>query len=155
MQSFIQPHAVTVYVIHANKYLIIRRCCEVLNGTWQMVTGRIEEGEKAWEAAIREVKEETGLVPESLYSADIVETFYIKASDKIAFVPVFVAYVDSQKVKLCPAEHDAFEWVEYQEAKERFVWFEQKRIITHIHENFILKEPFAMHLIQEAPCSLK
>ena len=48
-----------------------------------MVSGGIHPEEKAWEAAIREVKEETGLTPERLYSADAVETFYMKSLESV------------------------------------------------------------------------
>lgn len=149
MHSFIEPHAISAYVIHQNKYLLLHRCGKYLNGTWQMVSGGIHDGEKAWDAALREIYEETGIVPDRFYSADAVETFYMKSHDKVTFVPVFIAILDKEKeVKLSPAEHDAFEWLNFELAKERLVWSEQKRIITHVHENFILKEPLSFHLIE-------
>ena len=47
------------------EFLLLRRAAdeEVYPGVWQPVTGRMHEGEKAWEAALREIKEETGLSP--------------------------------------------------------------------------------------------
>ena len=90
----------------------------------------------AEEAARRDIAEETGLVIETLFSADAVETFYMQAKDKIAFVPVFVAVVSGESVRLSPTEHDAYEWLSYEEAKRRLVFAEQKRILTHIHERF-------------------
>ncbi len=149
MHGFIKPFAVSTYVIHKQNYLMIRRCCDYLKGTWQMVTGGIHQGEKAWEAALREIKEETGLVPDRFYNADIVETFYMVSRDHVTFVPVFAAFVDDPiEVKLCPAEHDAHEWVTYEKFKENLVWSEQRRALTHIHENFVLKEPLSLHLIE-------
>ncbi|HBD83024.1 MAG TPA: NUDIX hydrolase, partial [Dehalococcoidia bacterium] len=44
--------------------------------TWQEISGLIEPRETAWEAALREIKEETGLTPYRFYSADFVERFY-------------------------------------------------------------------------------
>jgi dATP pyrophosphohydrolase len=41
-----------------------------------MVSGGIEEGETAVEAALREIQEETGICPGTLYSADAVKNFY-------------------------------------------------------------------------------
>ena len=149
MTSFIDPYAVSAYVIHQEMYLLIRRCGKYLNGTWQMVSGGVHAGEKAWEAALREIKEETGLVPEKLYSADAVETFYMPSIDKILFVPVFAAFVNGPgEIHLSPTEHDAWEWLTFDQAKKRLVWSEQKRVLTHIQENFVLNEPCHLNLIE-------
>lgn len=145
MTCFIQPCFVSVFVVCQTSsgplYLIMKRCGKYLTGTWQMVTGKIEEGETAARAAFREVQEETGLTPLHLYSADAVETFYMQSENKIAFVPVFVAFVDSMEVRLSPTEHDAFEWVALEQAKEQFSWAEQKRIISLIHHSCVLQKP--------------
>ena len=48
------------------EFLLLKRVASVrLGGTWQAVHGRIEAGETAWQAALRELKEETGLTPTS------------------------------------------------------------------------------------------
>lgn len=47
-----------------------------MKGAWCQVTGGIETGEKAWQAALRDVREETGIILGSLWSGDIVEQFY-------------------------------------------------------------------------------
>lgn len=130
-------------------YLLIRRCSPYLFGTWQMVSGKVEEGETAWQAALREIWEETGLRPDHFYSADAVETFYMKDCDQVMHCPVFVAMVTNPgPVKLCPREHDAFAWVDLDEALQRLVWSEQKRVLSHIHREFVLKEPNPLLLIQ-------
>ena len=145
MTSFITPHCISAYVVRqapeGPRYLLIRRCGKYLPGTWQMVTGGIEEGETASQAALREIQEETGLVPQSLYSADVVETFYMKSLDKITFVPVFVAFVEQMEVSLSPKEHDAYEWLSLEEAKDRLVWAEQRRVICQVHETCVIKKP--------------
>lgn len=150
--SFIQPRCISVFIVHSkgndHNYLLIRRCGEYLTNTWQMVTGGIDEGETAWQAALREIFEETGLIPNKLYSADAVETFYLKSIDKMTCVPVFLATIDTlQSIKLSPTEHDAYEWLSFEKAHERLVWSEQKRILKHIHENFVLNPPHPLHLI--------
>ncbi len=57
-------------------FLLLRRTSRHLHGTWQQISGMVEPGEKAWEAALREIEEETGLVPRAFYSADFIERFY-------------------------------------------------------------------------------
>lgn len=106
-----------------------------------MVTGGTIEGETAVQTALREIREETGLVPVKFYSADAVETFYLHSQNKIIFVPVFVAFVEEMNVQLCADEHDAYEWLPFEEAKTRLVWAEQRRIIAHVHELFAIRNP--------------
>jgi dihydroneopterin triphosphate diphosphatase len=154
MSSSLQPPCITAYVIHLSgngpRYLLIRRSCGgYLNGTWQMVTGGIMEGETAIQTAFREIEEETGCTPTKLYSADAVETFYLHAQNKIVLVPVFVAFTDSMNVTLCPEEHNAYEWLPFEEAQQRLVWAEQKRIIAHIHVSFCQTEPNRMLLLEK------
>ena len=146
MISSITPPCITTYVIcHTSdgpRYLLIRRCCGgYLNGTWQMVTGGTIEGEVAVQTALREIQEETGLTPVKLYSADAVETFFLHSQNKVIFVPVFVAFVEETNVQLCVDEHDAYEWLPFEEARNKLVWAEQRRIISHIHETCVMRSP--------------
>ncbi len=141
---FIKPHCISAYVVdrEQRKYLLLRRCDPYLFGTWQMVSGKIEEGETSVEAALREIQEETGICPCVLYSADAIETFYLSSKDAISFIPVFVALVGKvDSVRLSPKEHDAYEWLSLEEAMKQLVWAEQRRILAHIHEQFVLREP--------------
>ena len=147
MTSFIDPHAVSAFVVCNKKYLLIHRCSSYLPGTWQMVSGGIHKGETAWDAAIREIKEETGLTPDKLYSADAVETFYMLSRNQVTIVPVFVAFVSHLEVTLAPQEHDAYEWLPFEEAQKRLVFSEQRRVIAHVHENFVLKDPLPLFFI--------
>ncbi|HSW73241.1 MAG TPA: NUDIX domain-containing protein, partial [Chlamydiales bacterium] len=136
----LSPFCISAYLIHQQKYLLIRRCSSYLNGTWQMISGGVEENETAIIAALREMKEETGIIPDRFYSADTVETFYFAKQDKILVVPVFVGFIDSMKeVVLSPTEHDAYEWLSFEEAHERLNFAEQKRVLSHIHHQFVLK----------------
>lgn len=145
MTSFITPYCISAYVIchtpEGPRYLLIRRCGKYLPGTWQMISGGIENGETATQAALREIQEETGLIPYALYSADAVETFYMQSHDKITFVPVFVAFVENMKVALSPKEHDAYEWLSFEEAKDKLVWAEQRRVMCHIHDTCVMRNP--------------
>ncbi len=57
-----------------HEVLLLERT-QTLVGEWCQVSGSIEEGETAWQAALRELNEETGLKPGALYSADTCEQF--------------------------------------------------------------------------------
>ncbi|MEI8125515.1 MAG: NUDIX domain-containing protein [Parachlamydiaceae bacterium] len=142
----IKPFHTVAYVMKIeegkSQYLLLRRCGKYLYGNWQMVSGGIEEGETAWKAALREIQEETNLIPEQFYSADAVESFYEVLRDAIVVAPVFVAIIESQQeIKLSAHEHDAFKWMDYDETLSFLEFDNQKRIIKHIEENFATKLP--------------
>ncbi len=75
----IRCHAVSLVAVRVlegtNEVLLLRRT-RSLRGEWCQIAGAIETGETAWQAAIRELAEETGLAPQALFSADICEQFY-------------------------------------------------------------------------------
>ena len=99
---------------------------------WQGVAGKIEVGETATEAAIRELKEETGFEPVRMFVADHVSKFYETHEDRINLVPVFGIEVDREDVKISE-EHCDFKWVDFETAKDTLVWKGQKEGITAVN----------------------
>ena len=119
------------------KYLILKRAkTKMYEHLWQGVAGKIEKGEQAWETAIRELKEETNLVPKMLFVADHISKFYEKHGDRINFVPVFGVEVDSEIISLS-GEHSDYKWVDYDTACSYLVWSGQKKGISTVNEMII------------------
>ena len=59
------------------EFLLLRRSADAAYaGQWRMVGGKIEPGEAAWQAALRELREETGLAPAALWSVPSANVFY-------------------------------------------------------------------------------
>jgi dATP pyrophosphohydrolase len=142
----IKSFVVVVYVCrienNRSKYLIILRDTPYLKNTWQMVSGKIEKGEKGWEAALRELKEETNLVPDLFYSADRLEQFYEVSINCIQINPIFLAIIKSnQEIKLSN-EHKDFKWVTKEEAHKYLKFDHQVETIKYLEENFVSKKPF-------------
>lgn len=123
------------------RYLLLRRSEEILQGTWQAVTGMIDPGETATQAALRELHEETGLVPSQFFYADFLETFYIPERNQFFTSPLFVAWVENETVTLSPEEHDAYEWVSLEEALKRLIWAKQRDAFLHVQEHFVMRKP--------------
>ena len=70
------------------KFLLMKRSKEEkYPGVWQMVTGHIEKGETAKNAAIRETLEETGLHATNLWSIPHLNSFYNPETDTIEMPP--------------------------------------------------------------------
>jgi dihydroneopterin triphosphate diphosphatase len=124
------------------RYLILRRRSSYLSGTWQQVSGHIEDGETGWQAALREIAEETGLIPNRLYSANQTEIFYEHRQNCINIVPIFVAFLETHaNVVLSEQEHDAFKWIAAAEAREFLPFDNQVAAINYIEERFVKQHP--------------
>ena len=99
---------------------------------WQGVAGKIEYGETAVDAVLREIFEETGLKPLNLYIADHLTSFYQSYNDKINFVPVFMAEVDSKEVRISE-EHCDYRWVNFENGLRILSWNQQKKALSAIN----------------------
>ena len=118
-------------------FLVLKRANnKMYEHIWQGVAGKIEDGETSWEAAIRELKEETGLAPLKIFVADHVSKFYETNGDRINLVPVFGIEVDSEIV-IISREHCDHKWVDLNGALDLLVWRGQKQAIQVIHDMVI------------------
>jgi len=98
-------------------------------GYWQSVTGSLERGESACDAAVREVGEETGLqVQESLVDCAYSNRFEIIPAWRARYAPdvnwntehVFrVELASTDPICINAEEHVRAEWVPAQQAAER------------------------------------
>lgn len=54
----------SIILVQAGKYLLVQEARSSINGLWNFPGGKVDEGESFAEAAIREAKEELGLIVE-------------------------------------------------------------------------------------------
>ena len=118
-----------------NRVLMLRRAT-TLAGEWCQVAGKIEAGETAWQAAVREIREETHLIPARLYSAETLEQFYEIDNDAIWVAPVFVAFVDAAQEVRLNEEHSEYRWVPFRKAISMVPFPGQKRVLRHVRRVF-------------------
>ena len=119
-------------------FLLLKRAkTKMYEHIWQGVAGKIEEGETSWEAATRELKEETGLTPLKIFVADHISKFYETNGDRINLVPVFGIEVDSKDVTLSD-EHIDYKWIDFEEAFDTLIWNGQKQGLKTVY-NMLLK----------------
>lgn len=131
------------------EFLLLRRT-GTLFGEWCQIAGAIENDETAWEAALREVKEETGLECRDLYSADICEQFYDADRNAISLLPVFVAFVNAGDFVVLNHEHSEFQWVSFDEALAMVTFSGQRAVLRHIQAEFVDRMPTSHLLIAHA-----
>lgn len=81
---------------------------------------------------MRELREETGLVPEKFYNLSRTEAFYQHRANEVALIPVFAAFVPASASVRLSEEHDRAEWLSAAEAVQRFAWPRERRAVDDI-----------------------
>lgn len=121
--DMIQCYVVRPSATGGHDFLQLRRVpTDFMGGTWQSIYGGIIEGETAWQAAVRELREETGLAPLEFYQLDTINSFYLAADDSIWNCPGFCAVVDGQSLPILNEEHDAFRWLARDDFLKQLMW---------------------------------
>lgn len=121
------------------EYLMLKRSPDekIYPNLWQFVSGSLDEGEKATAAGLRELKEETGLVPKRFWVVPHANMFYDPAYDAVNVSPLFAAQVDAGDEPTLSAEHCEFEWLPFADARRRLVWPGQ-RLGLEVIDKYIL-----------------
>jgi 8-oxo-dGTP pyrophosphatase MutT (NUDIX family) len=106
--------------------LLLRRAPgRPLAGLWQCVTGRLEPGERIALAALRELREETGIGAERIeafYDLDFVSQFHWSTLDGVLSEVMFAVVVAPGTEPVLSHEHDDSRWVSCDEAIAMTVW---------------------------------
>ena len=132
---------VDVYVVHPHpagwdawRVLVLQRAA---TGTrcplsWETVHGRIEPGERPENAALRELREETGLAASRLYNVTT-QAFYLHGSATVEIAIVFCAFVPDPLPPALGSEHARAVWLPPADAHARFAWLREREALAHIH----------------------
>ncbi len=119
------------------EFLLLKRSAnEVYPLLWQPVTGRMNGGETAYEAALREVAEETGLIPEEFWVVPNVNSFYNPNKDTVSLIPVFAGRVGPDNEITISEEHEEFGWFTFDEAITLMAWPGQRKSAEIINQYF-------------------
>ena len=135
---------VTVFVVRprepaaTHELLQLRRAAaDYMGGTWQMVRGVAEGPESAPQAAVRELREETGLTPLELYGLSSLDCFYTAKFDTIWHCAVFAALVDRGTEVRLNDEHDAYRWVPMRDVPPLLMWQRERELVAEIEREIL------------------
>ncbi|HUO10482.1 MAG TPA: NUDIX domain-containing protein [Phycisphaerae bacterium] len=151
----IRADAIAVYVYRRTaagiEFLQIHRSDSTgeYQRSWQTVYGGVEslpspphgKKETAVQAALRELREETHLVPINMWQVEYLESFYFKPHDYVLVMPVFAVEINGDEPITLNAEHDAFRWVPEQDIPTHFMWRTQREALQYVLEG--LRSPSA------------
>ena len=121
------------------EYLLLRRSQEdaIYPGIWQLVTGSIHEGERATDAAKREMLEETGLALDRFWVVPFVNSFYVSVNDTVHMSPVFAAEVNPVSSVRLSNEHQDHKWCSFELAMDTLVWPGQRAATQLVHDYLV------------------
>ena len=124
--------AVGVVCFRGDEVLLIRRGRPPRQGQWSLPGGRIEPGERALDAALRELVEETGVQAEILGLVDVVDGLFV--GHHYVLIDYAARWTSGEPVAGDDAADAAF--VPFAEALERVDWSETRRILDLARARF-------------------
>jgi len=111
-------------------YLLFKRAAgRIYDGQWRMIGGKVKIGESHWEAALRELSEETTLKPQLMWTIPSVNSFYEHHTDTILNIPAFAAEIDGSSSIILDSEHSEYAWFSLEDAIDKIIWPEQRRLL--------------------------
>jgi len=134
----IQVH-IAAYDENELKYLLLRRSedVKVYPSIWQTITGTIEPDETAVQAAFRETMEEVSLKPIRAWTVPYVTSFFIHKRNQIGFSPVFGFLVEYNATIQLSTEHQAYQWLNFEDAIKLLVLPSHKEALTIFHNDIL------------------
>jgi 8-oxo-dGTP diphosphatase len=119
--------AVGVVCLRGDAVLLIRRGTPPRQGEWSLPGGRIEPGERAADAALRELREETGIDAEITGLIDVVDGLFSEAGLHYVLIDYAARWLAGEPV----AADDAVEarFVALDQVEAMVAWPETRRVI--------------------------
>ena len=118
---------VGVVCLRGDEVLLIRRGQPPRLGEWSLPGGRIEAGERAVDAALRELREETGVEAEIIGLIDVVDGLFPEAGRHYVLIDYAARWVSGEPVAGDDAAEAAFHPIDA--AGEIVGWEETRRVI--------------------------
>ncbi len=117
------------------KFLILQRAeTESYGGYWGFMTGGKTADETVAQVVVRELKEETGIIPTSMWATEYLVQFYEPVFDKIWILPLIVAVVDSKAQVRLSEENSEYRWLSAAKARRLVSWKNLTKAVDDISD---------------------
>ena len=126
--SMMPVPAVGVVCLKGEEVLLIRRGTPPRMGEWSLPGGRIEPGERAVDAALRELVEETGVEARILGLIDVVDGIFPEAGRHYVLIDYVAEWTGGEAVAGDDAADAAF--MPIASAMAAVDWAETRRVIA-------------------------
>lgn len=115
---------------------------------WNFPKGKIESEEKSWQAAIREIREETGLNRidlkiDNIFKAYEKFAFWRRAAEKnVKVFKIVIFYLAETKKRIVNVseEHDGYGWFTYKEAIEILGKYKDSQRVLNQANSFLRRQ---------------
>ena len=105
------------------KFLVLKRAEEEsYPGFWGFMTGGKKGDETVAQVVVRELKEETGMKPVSMWATEYLVQFYEPEYDSIWILPLIVAVVSKDSEIRLSKENSEFRWLSPEKARHLVSW---------------------------------
>jgi dihydroneopterin triphosphate diphosphatase len=117
------------------KFLVLKRALtESYGGFWGFVTGSKKGDETVAQSVYREMKEEIGVTPKSMWATEYIIQFYEPENDKIWILPLIVGILDDEAEIILSEENTEYRWLLPNKAKRLLSWKNLIRAVDDIND---------------------
>jgi len=122
---------VMIHVRRGDEFLVAHRSAES-GGYWHAIAGKVEDGEQPADAALRELREETGLETAALERLG--EFAYVREDWESdpglrVHVAAFLVDVEPNWEPVLNEEHDEYRWLPREDAARLLYWPEPAQLL--------------------------
>ena len=129
MQKEVSAGIILYNDVHDEKKFLVLK---YPGGHWDFVKGKMENSEEPKQTAIRETKEETGIIDVEFidgFNEEISYTFYVKNEEIDKKVIFYLGKTKSTEIVLSH-EHLDFAWLNLKDAMDRITYENAKIVLT-------------------------
>lgn len=116
---------------------------------WNFAKGKLNEAERSFEAALREVREETGIEKQDLFlrrDFRLNDSYFFTQDKQKVFKVVIFYLAESRKKEIKVSnEHQGFAWLPYEEARRLLIHPQLKNILRKANDAILQRKSLPDH----------